>query len=190
MKSAALSIAIAFGLTSLTGLAGPAMADSKPQAIGFWLNQEQGWVVETVSCDSGICGYLVGFRKTRGDGYVPTDVRNPDANKRNAPLCGLKLLGGFTPTKDTATKWENGWVYDPDSGATYKGEASLTDANTVNLRGYVLIPLFGKTLTLVRQTGTITRCTVPPGDEKIAAAVNALPVVKVAAVTVTDTRRH
>jgi len=190
MKSAALSIAIAFGLTSLTGLAGPAMADSKPQAIGFWLNQEQGWVVETVSCDSGICGYLVGFRKTRGDGYVPTDVRNPDANKRNAPLCGLKLLGGFTPTKDTATKWENGWVYDPDTGSTYRGVAEVLDANTVAVRGYVLLPLFGRTLTLVRETGPVTRCTIPPAGVQLEASASPPAAPAVVRVDLTEARRH
>jgi uncharacterized protein (DUF2147 family) len=189
MKLKALIVASSLGLA---GLSGSAHAESAAEsgALGLWLNQAQGWVVETVRCDSGLCGTLVSFIKGNGDNYVARDSRNPDPTKRGTPLCGLMLLGNFTPSKSVEKKWENGWVYDPDSGATYKGEASLTDANTVNLRGYVLIPLFGKTLTLVRQTGTITRCTVPPGDEKIAAAVNALPVVKVAAVTVTDTRRH
>jgi uncharacterized protein (DUF2147 family) len=159
MKFIALVVSIGLGVIGLAAAAGAAPEAS---AIGFWLNQDQGWVVETAPCASGLCGHLVGFRKTQYDGYVARDAQNPDKTKRNTPLCGLMLLGGFTPSKEAAAKWENGWVYDPDSGSTYSGVAELVDRDTVKLRGYVLLPLFGRTLTLIRETGTVTRCSVPP----------------------------
>jgi len=146
----------------LANICGPATAAPEPGALGFWLNPAEGWVVETVRCASGLCGYLVGFRKTESPDYVPKDSQNPDPTKRNAPLCGLMLLGGFTPARGAPGRWEHGWVYDPDTGTTYTGEAQMIDANTIKLRGYVLIPLFGRTLTLIREVGTINRCSVPP----------------------------
>jgi uncharacterized protein (DUF2147 family) len=161
MTSSALFLSIALGLA---GIAGPAHAAVEPGAIGFWLNPEQGWVVETVHCDSGLCGYLVGFRKNASPDHVARDSHNPDPTRRGTPLCGIMLLGGFTPSTRAAGRWENGWVYDTDTGTTYVGIAQLIDANTIKLRGYVLIPLFGRTLTLIREVVTTNRCATPVGN--------------------------
>ncbi len=133
-------------------------------AFGLWLSPSQGWVVETTPCESGICGCLVSFRRTKSPDYVARDSRNPDPKKREVPLCGLKILGNFTPSIDVEGKWENGWVYDPDTGETYSGEAQMIDPNTIEVRGYVFIPLFGRTLKLVREIGIVDRCSVPPKD--------------------------
>ncbi len=131
----------------------------------FWLNPEQGWVVETKPCDDGsLCGYLVGFRMTHvhDSGYVARDVHNPDPNRRAEPLCGLKLMGGFSQSKRVKARWDGGWIYDPDTGETYSGTISQVDADTVKLRGYLGIPLFGRTLILHRESGVTTRCSVEP----------------------------
>jgi hypothetical protein len=106
---------------------------------------------------------------------VPRDSLNPDPAKRNTPLCGLQLLGGFRPSPHTADKWEHGWVYDPATGSTYKSTAQATDANTVVVRGYILIPLLGRTVTLTRVVGDIDRCSVPAQDEAAGAATSASP---------------
>jgi uncharacterized protein (DUF2147 family) len=153
MKWIALPLLIVFVLMGhSTG------ARAELSAFGFWLNEEQGWVIETVPCENKVCGYLVGFRKTQSNTYVARDSQNPDPKKRDRPLCGLMLLGGFAPSKETSGKWEDGWVYDPDNGAIYTGEGQMADANTINMRGYILIPLFGRTITLIRQVGAVVRC--------------------------------
>ncbi len=130
----------------------------------FWGNQEQGWVVETKPCDTGLCGYLVGFRVTdpHDPGYVARDVHNPDLSRRAAPLCGLNLMGGFHPSKRIKGNWDDGWIYDPDTGKTYSGTISVVDADTVKLRGYIGISLFGRTLILHREKGVTTRCSASP----------------------------
>ncbi len=153
MKWTTLSFLIALGM-----FGNSAGARAELSAFGFWLNEEQGWVIETVPCGNKVCGYLVGFRKTRSDDYAAKDSQNPDPKKRDRPLCGLMLLGGFTPSKETSGKWEDGWVYDPDNGAIYTGEGQMTDADTIKMRGYILIPLFGRTMTLIREVGSIIRC--------------------------------
>ena len=164
MKHVILVIAVALGLFGMADRASAAAA--APTAFGLWLNEVQGWIVEAKACDTGLCAYLVSFRKTKTDDYVAKDSQNPDPNKRDTPLCGLMLIGGFTPSKDDGDKWENGWVYDPDTGSTYSGEAELVNADKVELRGYVMVPLFGKTLTLVRQPDDIARCSVPSKTSK------------------------
>jgi uncharacterized protein (DUF2147 family) len=140
----------------LIGIAGAAQAATYPTE--FWKNDEQGWVVETKPCDSGLCAYLVDYPVVHDHepGYVPRDIHNPDPARRGAPLCGLPLMGGFKPSGEK--DWDGGWVYDPDTGRTYSGVISVVDATTVKLRGYVGISLFGKTLTLRRAADTPTRC--------------------------------
>ncbi len=140
----------------LVASAGTASAATYPNE--FWRNDEQGWVVETKPCDSGLCAYLIDYRAIHdtAPGTVLRDIHNPDPARRAAPLCGLPLMGGFRPSRDGA--WDGGWVYDPDSGKTYSGTISVVDAATVKLRGYVGISLFGKTLTLHRSAEAPARC--------------------------------
>ena len=46
---------------------------------------------------------------------------------------------------DDENKWDDGNIYDPKSGNEYSGTMTLTSKNNLNLRGYVGIPLFGRT---------------------------------------------
>ena len=132
-------------------------ADYQPQ---FWKNDEQGWVVEARECDHALCGYLVAYRTAHQHlpDFVLRDVKNPDPKRRDAPLCGLQLIGGFKPSARKDGMWDRGWVYDPDSGHTYSGTITQVDANTVKLRGYLGIPLFGRTITLHRVNDVPTGC--------------------------------
>ncbi|MDB5394098.1 MAG: hypothetical protein JWM91_1604 [Rhodospirillales bacterium] len=147
-------------LIGLACLASAAAAPDESRPTEFWKNDEQGWVVEAKPCDSGLCAYLVDYRVTHQHepGYVARDEHNPDSARRAEPLCGLRLMGGFKPTRRSSNVWDGGWVYDPDNGRTYSGTISIIDENTVKLRGYVGISLFGRTLILHRLANAPTRC--------------------------------
>jgi uncharacterized protein (DUF2147 family) len=60
---------------------------------------------------------------------------------------GLKILWGLRPGDG---RWVNGYAYDPDSGKTYRATAEQTDDNHLKFRGYVGIPLLGKSVTMSR----------------------------------------
>jgi uncharacterized protein (DUF2147 family) len=146
--------------------AGPACsAKASDLPTAFWVNEEQGWIVETKSCGAALCGYLVGFRvdHPHPPGYVPRDTLNPDPAQRATPLCGLLLMGGFTPSKRPNGGWTDGWIYNPDTGKTYSGIISMIDSNTARLRAYDGVPLFGRTIVLHRETGFSARCEPPTG---------------------------
>ena len=81
------------------------------------------------------------------NGKPKLDVNNPDKNKQGQPLLGLELLTGFVFDKD---EWNNGKIYDPESGKTYSCTISLKDINTLKVRGYVGISLLGRTETWTR----------------------------------------
>jgi uncharacterized protein (DUF2147 family) len=80
------------------------------------------------------------------------DRLNPDPSLTNRPLMGLVIMKGFKP--DGPNRWSGGTVYDPECGKTYKGKMSLdADRQTLNLRGYVGISLFGRTEKWIRYRG-------------------------------------
>jgi uncharacterized protein (DUF2147 family) len=148
-------------IVSISVLAGAARADA-PSAVGFWVTPEGGSVVQIMPCDSGLCGAIVGLRTTRKPDDVPYDQHNPDKTKRDQPICGLVMAGSLKPVKGSTTKWEDGWVYDPDSGSTYKAEMRLDGPDKLDLRGYLGISLFGRTMSWTRETGeNKNRCTQP-----------------------------
>lgn len=80
-------------------------------------------------------------------GEPKVDLENPDPALRERPVLGLEILSGFTYAGDGL--WSGGEVYDPANGKTYKARMKLdgADDDTLELRGYVGIPLFGRTST-------------------------------------------
>ena len=149
---------------SIAAFGGAAYADA-PSAVGYWVTPEGGSVVQIAPCSSGLCGSIVGLRLTRKPTDSPVDMHNPDAGKRKQPLCGLIMAGSLQPVKGSTTKWEDGWVYDPDSGSTYKAEMKLDGPDKLDLRGYLGISLFGRTMSWTRETGeNKNRCVPPKAD--------------------------
>ncbi len=144
-------------------VATPLAKADEPSAVGYWVTPEGGSVVQIMPCDSGLCGAIVGLRLTRKPTDNPLDVKNPDASKRTQPLCGLVMAGSLKPVKGSTTKWEDGWVYDPDGGSTYTAEMKLDGPDTLKLRGFVGISLFGRTMTWTREPegDNKNRCTPP-----------------------------
>jgi uncharacterized protein (DUF2147 family) len=68
---------------------------------------------------------------------------------RTRPLKGLENLRGFQYAGDG--KWENGNVYDPKTGNDYSCEMTLVNPNTLEVRGFIGISLFGRTDVWKRQ---------------------------------------
>jgi uncharacterized protein (DUF2147 family) len=110
---------------------------------GTWLSGDgDGWIDIRIE-DETLNGYIAGS-PLDVDGEPPRlDTKNPDATMRNRKLTGLRFLHGFHYDPDS-DRWTGGSVYDPNSGNTYKGTITLVDINTLKLRGYIGIPLFGR----------------------------------------------
>ena len=66
---------------------------------------------------------------------------------RERPLCGLRIGTGFVEVDPQHAR--AGHVYDPKSGRTYSGEMRA-EGNLLHLRGYVGLPIFGRTETWTR----------------------------------------
>jgi len=76
-------------------------------------------------------------------GEQRVDLHNPDEKLQGRSLQGLVIGTGFKATRDTL---KGGKLYDPGSGNQYKAELMLTEDNLLQVRGYLGISLFGRTL--------------------------------------------
>ena len=118
-------------------------------AFGNWVTADKS-VVDMYQCGEHICGKLVKFTAP-----VTTDNRNPKPELRQRPLCGLMIAEGFRMTD--ATHITEGHVYDPESGKTYSGVITV-EGDALKLRGYVGIPLFGRTEVWHRAKEPVPAC--------------------------------
>ena len=133
---AAIGIAVFLATSS-------AYADDAESVEGKWLTANgEGWIRIELT-ETGPEGIIAG---SPGDPYSNNsprkDDKNPDPALRDRPLHGLRIMRGFEV--DGPGKWKNGRIYDPNSGKTYRCKLTLVDANTVKLRGYLGVSLFGR----------------------------------------------
>ena len=70
-----------------------------------------------------------------------TDDRNPDRNLRNRRLVGMHIGHSFVLIDG---KWQDGQIYDPQSGRTYRASLRRLDENHLLIRGYIGFELFGR----------------------------------------------
>ncbi len=112
-------------------------------AQGYWLTENKRAVIHLQPCGFSLCGTIHWII----DGGMQYDAKNPDKAERSAPMCGLQLLHGF---ETNGKNWKNGKIYKADEGKIYDANITVKDDNTLSLRGYVGIPLFGKSQTWTR----------------------------------------
>jgi uncharacterized protein (DUF2147 family) len=116
--------------------------------LGTWLTTDGKANIEIYQCGDLYCGRIVWLSEPLENGQPKRDKENPDEALRDRPIIGLVLMRDFSYEGDGI--WSGGKVYDPESGDEYQGKISLKDAKTLDLRGYVLLPLFGRTETWTR----------------------------------------
>lgn len=133
-------------LTSLTY--GAAAQTLSP--LGVWTNAEKKATFEIYKCGDKLCGKIVTLTVPNdpATGKPKTDSQNPDPKLRNRPRLGLAFMQGFT--YDDGNKWDNGKIYDPETGKTYSCYMKMESANQMEVKGYIGFSLIGKSQTWTR----------------------------------------
>ncbi|GAA3919462.1 DUF2147 domain-containing protein [Hymenobacter algoricola] len=125
-------------------------APNPDAVIGVWKNGEGTGMVQIYKKGNKYYGRIVWLKVANNpDGTPRTDVNNPDETKRKNKLKGLENMREFTQTEEN--KWENGKIYDPKNGSDYSCEMTMTDPNTLEVRGFIGVSLFGRTDVWKRQ---------------------------------------
>lgn len=119
--------------------------------LGLWINEKQTVAVRVAPCETRLCGRIVWLAKPfRKDGTLKRD--------EGRPLCGLVVMQDFASVQGGA--WLEGTIYDPASRSTYSGRMRLTDADTLEVRGYALVSVLGRTVLWRRVTDVPDTCPV------------------------------
>ena len=117
--------------------------------IGVWLTSgKEPAKIQIYKSGEKFYGKIIWLKNSTGNGKQRMDGNNPDVTKRSNPIIGLMMLTGFKFDGDD--EWKGGDIYDPESGKTYSSYMYLKEKNTLKVRGYVGISLFGRTETWTR----------------------------------------
>lgn len=151
LLAALFSTSMAIAATHLADT--PVNATVKTEAeetpFGIWVPENELARIEVFDCSGKICGKFIWLAEpNEEDGTPKIDDENPDEALQTRPLMGLQLIEGFTA--DGPNSWTGGTIYDPESGKTYTSTMELQDKNTLVVRGYVLLPMFGQSQTWTR----------------------------------------
>lgn len=146
MKKMLFNFAIIIILLSPAAL----LSQQNDAICGKWFTENSKAKVEIVRSGNVYNGKIVWLKEPLNkQGKPKIDANNPDASKRNNPLVGLELIKGFKYDEDNV--YEDGEIYDPESGKLYSCKMTLSkDGKTLDVRGYIGISLFGRTQTWTR----------------------------------------
>lgn len=140
------------GLATLLALVALPSVAAQRDPTGLWLMEKNKFAIRIYECTEGLCGRIVWLRDPLDKrGRLKRDKHNPDTALRDRPVCGIEVLTGMRPASDD--EWDGGTIYNPQDGKTYAASLRAVAPDTLEVRGYVGLPLFGKTraLTRVRQ---------------------------------------
>ncbi len=141
---------------ALCCLIGAPAARAQAALQGWWLDQTGRAGILLAPCGSRLCGRIEWLKNPLdAQGQPKTDINNPEASLRSRPLCGLPMLWRFVPD---GAGWTGGFVYDPDAGKTYKSVMHLQANGTLSVRGYIGIPLLGRSTVWTRPAASLPQC--------------------------------
>jgi uncharacterized protein (DUF2147 family) len=139
-------VLLVFFIISL-GFIAKGYASEGDDILGEWLTANNKSKVVIYKCGSRYCGKIIWLKEPiykssdPESGKAKRDRNNPNPARQNDSIIGLKLLWSFN-YEDGA--WENGRIYDPENGKTYKCIIKM-QGNQLKVRGYIGFSLIGRT---------------------------------------------
>lgn len=140
-------------LLAVTATWNTAASDASPgvlaSPLGRWHAEGGAAQVEIGECGGDLCGWVTWLRSPFDEhGCELRDRYNPDPALRERPVLGVQVIAGLAPAG--SGRWDGGTIYDPASGNTYRSSLSVADENRLEIRGYVGLPLIGRTTSWFR----------------------------------------
>jgi uncharacterized protein (DUF2147 family) len=117
-------------------LAAAALVSGQGSPIGLWDTPVDQGRVRVEACGGEICGYVVSSTRLASE-PGQKDVRNSDPALRSRLVRNLRILQVRTAD---GTQWK-GWVYDPNSGRTYRVTLRMKPGDHLELTGCLVGPL-------------------------------------------------
>ncbi|GMQ28187.1 DUF2147 domain-containing protein [Algoriphagus confluentis] len=123
-------------------------AQNADAILGVWNNTEKDGRIEIYKENGKYFGRISWLKEPTENGKPKLDKNNADKSLRDQPILGLKILKGFVYDDGT---WEDGTIYDPKNGKTYSCVMNLKSPDVLEVRGYIGVSMFGRTVEWTRQ---------------------------------------
>ncbi len=138
MKNLKISFIITFIICSFSSkICSSIITDESEKIIGIWFTDDKTSKIQIYKNESEYFGKII---------WMASKPSKEDLKIK--PKIGYQIFRKFT--FEGKNVWSGGQVSDPRSGMTVSGKMTLKDENTLNVRGYVGAPMFGKTVVLLR----------------------------------------
>lgn len=135
-----------FALLAFVAIATTTFAQNEADALlGVWQNGEGTGHIKIEKIGTKYYGKIMWLKEPIDPetGKAKLDKKNPDASKQSTPLLGCRILRDF---KFSGNKlWDGGMIYDPKKGSDYKCKITMTNNNTLDVRGFIGVSLIGRT---------------------------------------------
>lgn len=125
---------------------------------GIWLTKEEQSQVKIFQKSNGkYYGKIVWLEEPYNDDGTPVlDTENPEESKRDRKILGLTILKDFEYDEGDE-RWEDGSIYDPETGKTYKCRMWFDDnKNILKVKGYIGVSFIGRTTEWTRESSKNT----------------------------------
>jgi uncharacterized protein (DUF2147 family) len=121
---------------------------SADEILGKWISIEKNLIVEVYK-DNNIYKSKIVWFDASDDLSKPmksrVDYKNPNKNLRNNKLIGLDILYDLK-YNSTSGRWENGTVYDPNTGKFWSALIFFNDNGKLAVKGYWQFEFLSRTM--------------------------------------------
>lgn len=146
-QASSIALMLAAALTAM-----PSRADDT-SPVGLWKNMDDvsgkpRALIRITESNGSLQGKIEKVFPAPTEDQTPTCTKCEGANK-NAPVLGLVILSGLTKEGE---EYSGGQILDPDNGKVYRSKVRLTDdGKKLSVRGYIGVPVLGRSQTWTRQ---------------------------------------
>lgn len=130
----------------------PAKPNNEADRIcGKWISSNKNLIVQIYKSGNSYRGKMVWFKSDDNSKSMEewTDKHNPDPTLRSRKILGIDVISGavYDPRSES---WENGKIYDAQTGRFWSASARLDNDGILKVIGYWHFKFIGKTMVFNR----------------------------------------